>query len=139
MSADFNRARLEMQKQHFEAKKNIEILLKQEANLKEQIQYYDSQYELLDKVVTDKKVQVDNLNKKLKNLETDRTMWKEKFGESKDVVIKTNTAKVNSDIELEATKRKLAAMEKLNRALQTERSQLLEQAKSNGKQNKHCC
>ena len=37
--------------------------------------------------------------------------------------------KANSDVELEATKRKLAAMEKLNRALQAERTQLLEKAK----------
>ena len=90
----------------------------------------------MDKVVSDKKIQVDNLNKKLKNLETDRTMWKVKFEESKDAVVKTNTAKVNSDIELEATKRKLAAMVKLNRVLQTERSQLLKQSKPNGK---NCC
>jgi len=145
LSADFNRERLEMQKQHLEAKKNIEILLTREDNLKEQIELYASQYESMAKGVTDKKsnmgtfkTQVDNLNKKLKNLESDTTMWKEKFQESNDVVIKMNTAKANSDIELEATKRKLAAMEKLNRALQTERSQLLEQAKSNGR-GKHCC
>ena len=80
------------------------------------------------------KTQVDNLNKKLKTLESDTTMWKEKFEESNEVVIKMNTAKNNSDVELEATKRKLVAMEKLNRALQAERTQLLDKAK--GTQNK---
>ena len=44
------------------------------------------------------KTQVDNLNKKLKTLESDTTMWKEKFEESNDVVVKMNTAKANSDI-----------------------------------------
>merc|ERR1712062_931381 len=143
LSADFNRERLEMQKTHLEAKKNIEILLTREDNLKEQIELYANQYESMAKGVNEKKTnmgtfktQVDNLNKKLKTLESDTTMWKEKFEESNEVVVKMNTAKANSDVELEATKRKLAAMEKLNRALQTERSQLLEQAKSNGKQNK---
>merc|ERR1712203_1026636 len=112
---------------------NIEILLTREENLKEQIELYASQYDSMVKGVNDKKTnmgtfktQVDNLNKKLKTLESDTTMWKEKFEESNEVVIKMNTAKANSDVELEATKRKLAAMEKLNRALQTERTQLLE-------------
>jgi len=136
MSADFNKERLEMQKQHLEAKKNIEILLSREDNLKEQIELYASQYDQMAKGVNEKKTnmgtfktQVDNLNKKLKTLESDTTMWKEKFEESNEVVIKMNTAKANSDVELEATKRKLAAMEKLNRALQAERTQLLEKAK----------
>ena len=33
----------------------------------------------------------------LKTLESDTTMWKEKFEESNEVVIKMNTAKANSD------------------------------------------
>ena len=128
LSADFNRERLEMQKQHLDAKKEIEILLTQEDNLKEQIEHYETQYESMAKVVLDKRFQMDDLNKKLKNLESDRNMWKEKFEESKNVVIKMNTANANSDIELEAIKRKLDAMVKLNKVLQNERSQLLKQA-----------
>lgn len=153
MSADFNKERLEMQKSHLEAKKNIEILLTREDNLKEQIELYASQYEQMSKGVNEKKTnmgtfktQVDNLNKKLKTLESDTTMWKEKFEESNDVVVKMNTAKASSDVELEATKRKLVAMEKLNRALQAERTQLLEKAKvpqakndQNGKCDDKCC
>ena len=49
MSADFNKERLEMQKQHLEAKKNIEILLSREDNLKEQIELYASQYDQMAK------------------------------------------------------------------------------------------
>merc|ERR1719340_59106 len=113
-----------------------EFRLKREDNLKEQIELYASQYDQMSKGVNEKKTnmgtfktQVDNLNKKLKTLESDTTMWKEKFEESNDVVVKMNTAKASSDVELEATKRKLVAMEKLNRALQAERTQLLEKAK----------
>ena len=80
------------------------------------------------------KTQVDNLNQKLKTLQSDTTMWKEKFDESNEVVVKMNTAAANSGIELEATKRKLAAMEKLNRTLQAERTKLLVEVKSKDKQ-----
>ena len=80
------------------------------------------------------KTQVDNLNKKLKTLESDTTMWKEKFDESNEVVVKMNTAASNSGIELEATKRKLAAMEKLNRTLQAERTKLIGEVKSKDQQ-----
>ena len=132
---------MELQKIQLESKKNIEILLTREDNLKEQIELYASQYDSMVKGVTDKKTnvgtfktQVDNLNKKLKTLESDTTMWKEKFDESNEVVVKMNTAAANSGIELEATKRKLVAMEKLNRTLQAERTKLLVEVKSKDKQ-----
>ena len=141
LNADFNKERLELQKQQLEAKKNIEILLTREENLKEQIELYASQYDSMVKGVNDKKTnvgtfktQVDNLNQKLKTLQSDTTMWKEKFDESNEVVVKMNTAAANSGIELEATKRKLAAMEKLNRTLQAERTKLLVEVKSKDKQ-----
>lgn len=141
LNADFNKERLELQKAQLESKKNIEILLTREDNLKEQIELYASQYESMVKGTNEKKTnvgtfktQVDNLNKKLKTLESDTTMWKEKFDESNEVVVKMNTAVANSGIELEATKRKLAAMEKLNRTLQAERTKLLVEVKSKDKQ-----
>ena len=132
VSADFNKERLQMQKQLLEAKKNIDLLLTREDNLKEQIELYAAQYEAMSKGVTDKKAnvgtfktQVDNLNGKLKKLESETTVWKEKFQESNEVVVKMNAAKADADRELEITKKKLAAMEKLNRVLQEERSKLL--------------
>jgi len=142
VSADFNKERLQMQKALLEAKKNIDLLLTREDNLKEQIELYANQCEAMSKGVTDKKVnvgtfktQVDNLNGKLKKLESETSVWKEKFQESNEVVVKMNSAKADSDRDLEATKKKLAAMEKLNRALQEERSKLIAQAKDNGNQN----
>ena len=41
------------------------------------------------------------------------------------MVVKLNASKAGADMELEQTKKKLAAMEKLNRTLTAERSQLL--------------
>ena len=41
------------------------------------------------------------------------------------MVVKLNASKADADMELEQTKKKLAAMEKLNRTLTAERSQLL--------------
>ena len=134
-----------MQKKLLEAQKNIELLLTREDNLKEQVELYASQFESISKGVNDKKTnmgtfktQVDGLNKKLKGLENDTIMWKEKFEESNEVVVKMNTAKADTDRELETTKKKLAAMEKLNRALQTERSNLMAQVKAESK-NGSCC
>ena len=139
VSADFNKERLQMQKQLLEAKKNIDLLLTREDNLKEQIELYANQCEAMSKGVTDKKTnvgtfktQVDNLNGKLKKLESESTVWKEKFQESNEVITKMNAAKADADRELEMTKKKLAAMEKLNRALQEERSNLLAKHDQNG-------
>ena len=47
------------------------------------------------------------------------------FPDSNGVVVKLNASKADADLELEQTKKKLAAMEKLNRTLTAERSQLL--------------
>ena len=47
------------------------------------------------------------------------------FPDSNGVVVKLNASKAGADMELEQTKKKLAAMEKLNRTLTAERSQLL--------------
>lgn len=136
LSADFSKERLEMQKEILEAKKNIDILLTREENLKEQVELYAAQYENLSKGVNDKKnnmgtfkTQMDHMNKKLKVLETDTAIWKEKFEESNEVVKKLNASKAEADRDLESTKKKLAAMEKLNRALQSERSTLLAEMK----------
>jgi chromosome segregation ATPase len=137
LSADFSKERLELQRDLLEAKKNIDILLSREENLKEQVELYASQYESMAKGVDDKKnnmgqfrAQMDKLNKKLKHLEVDTAMWKDKFEESNTVVVKMNTVKAESDRELESTKKKLMAMEKLNRALQAERANLLAEAKA---------
>jgi len=132
IGADFNKERLKLQKDLLEANKNIEILISREENMKEQVELYAAQYDELVNGVDDKKKhfgqfkkQMDTLNKRLKTLEMDSSMWKEKFEDSNGVVVKLNASKADADLELEQTKKKLAAMEKLNRTLTAERSQLL--------------
>merc|ERR1711884_201278 len=132
IGADFNKERLKLQKDLLEANKNIEILVSREENMKEQVELYAAQYDELVNGVDDKKKhfgqfkkQMDTLNKRLKTLEMDSSMWKEKFEDSNGVVVKLNASKAGADMELEQTKKKLAAMEKLNRTLTAERSQLL--------------
>ena len=86
IGADFNKERLKLQKDLLEANKNIEILISREENMKEQVELYASQYDELVNGVDDKKKhfgqfkkQMDTLNKRLKTLEMDSSMWKEKF------------------------------------------------------------
>ena len=86
IGADFNKERLKLQKDLLEANKNIEILISREENMKEQVELYAAQYDELVNGVDDKKKhfgqfkkQMDTLNKRLKTLEMDSSMWKEKF------------------------------------------------------------
>ena len=86
IGADFNKERLKLQKDLLEANKNIEILVSREENMKEQVELYAAQYDELVNGVDDKKKhfgqfkkQMDTLNKRLKTLEMDSSMWKEKF------------------------------------------------------------
>ena len=50
------------------------------------------------------------------------------------MVVKLNASRADADLELEQTKKKLAAMEKLNRTLTAERSQLLKGKKDPNQQ-----
>ena len=73
------------------------------------------------------------MNKRLKNLEVDSSMWKDKFEESNEIVIKLNSKLSEANGDLESTKKKLVAMEKLNRTLASERASLMKE--KNGTQN----
>ena len=79
------------------------------------------------------KSQMDKMNKRLKNLEVDSSMWKDKFEESNEIVIKLNSKLSEANGDLESTKKKLVAMEKLNRTLASERAALMKE--KNGTQN----
>lgn len=136
MNADFTKERLELHKTLAESRKDMDILMTREDNYKEQIELYSTQYEQLEKGVGDKqanfsqfRTEIDKLTKMLRKVESDTRDWKDKFEASNEQVRKMNTAGVERENELEATKKKLAAMEKLNRALQTERANLLTQTK----------
>lgn len=130
-NADFNKERLLLQKELLESHKDLQVMLQKEDNMKEQIELYAAQYNDLSKGVDDKKSnfgqfknQMDKMNKRLKNLEADTTMWKDKFEESNEIVIKLNSKLSEANRDLESTKKKLGAMEKLNRTLASERAAL---------------
>ena len=60
-------------------------------------------------------------------VERDTDEWKAKFQDSQELVKKMNYQNLNREKEMEGMKRKLAAMEKLNRHLSQERTNLLKQ------------
>jgi len=140
LNADFNKERLLLQKELLESKKDLEVMLQKEDNMKEQIELYAAQYNDLSKGTDEKKSnfgqfksQVDKMNKRLKNLEVDSSMWKDKFEESNEIVVKLNSKLSEANGDLESTKKKLVAMEKLNRTLASERAALMKE--KNGTQN----
>lgn len=57
----------------------------------------------------------------------DTAEWKAKFEDSQELVKKMNYQNLDREKELEGAKRKLLAMEKLNRHLSQERTNLLKQ------------
>ena len=60
-------------------------------------------------------------------VERDTEEWKAKFEDSQELVKKMNYQNLNREKEADGMKRKLAAMEKLNRHLSQERTSLLKQ------------
>ena len=75
------------------------------------------------------------MGKKLRKVERDTADWKDKFEVSNEQVKKMNVASLEREKELTMVKKKLAAMEKLNRALQKERADLISAGTTNGKSN----
>ena len=60
-------------------------------------------------------------------VERDTEEWKAKFEDSQELVKKMNYQNLNREKEYEGLKRKLVAMEKLNRHLSQERTNLLKE------------
>lgn len=65
----------------------------------------------------------------------DTAEWKAKFEDSQELVKKMNYQNLDREKELEGAKRKLVAMEKLNRHLSQERTNLMKEVEAleNGK------
>ena len=131
INADFTKERLGMHKELLESKKENADLFQQNKELTEQIEVYVKQYEELQKGIGEKndgfkhfKVEMERLGKKLRAFERDTSDWKDKFETSNEQVKKMNALQLEKDKELQSAKKKLAAMEKLNRALQDERTEL---------------
>ena len=75
---------------------------------------------------------MEKLGKKLRKVERDTAEWKDKFEGSNEQVKKMNILSLEREKELTMAKKKLAAMEKLNRGLQEERKGLMAAKAANG-------
>merc|ERR1719384_2186490 len=110
------------------------LMMKREDMLKEQIEIYQQQYSDIEKNIggTSKnfqyfKKEIERVTNELKRVEVDTAEWKAKFEDSQELVKKMNYQNLDREKELEGAKRKLVAMEKLNRHLSQERTNLLKQ------------
>jgi len=75
------------------------------------------------------KTQIDKLTNQMGSLERETASWREKSELSTKQVKKMNQVTMEKDKEVNALKKKLESMVKLNKTLSAERSQLLEQIK----------
>jgi len=142
ITADFNKERLELQKKVMEADEQAMLFMKREDMLKEQIEIYQQQYSDIEKNIggTSKnfqyfKKEIERVTNELKKVEVDTAEWKAKFEDSQELVKKMNYQNLDREKELEGAKRKLVAMEKLNRHLSQERTNLMKEVEAleNGK------
>ncbi len=69
--------------------------------------------------------EMDRLGRKLRAVEADTAEWRRRSEAGAEQVRKMNAVAAERERELAAANKKAEAMEKLNRALQAERSQLL--------------
>jgi len=141
MNADFTRERLEFHKMLIDAHAQRDSAQQQFYDLEETVKLYQEQYAELEKNMKDGgatkkenfemfRKEMDKLGKKLRVVERECTDWKEKFDGSNDQVKKMNTLSLEREKEFQGVKKKLAAMEKLNRALQEERAKLIKSTKN---------
>ena len=135
LNADFTKERLDMHKAMLTSQCEKDEAIAASTELKEQLEVYRKQYEELERGMSGSsknfdtfRTEMERLGKKLRSVERDTQEWKQKFDDSNDQVKKMNQMSLEREDELKAVKKKLAAMEKLNRALQKERAELMETA-----------
>lgn len=73
---------------------------------------------------------MDEMTKKLKSLEKETAQWKQRWEKSNSLLLEMASEKKQRDSELLCTTKQLAQLEKLCRALQTERVSLINEIKS---------
>ena len=132
LNADFTKERLEMHKAMLQLNQEKDEILSNSVSAKEQLEVYQKQYEELQQGMGSSsknfdhfRQEMERLGKKLRSVERDTQEWKNKFDDSNDQVKKMNQLSLEREEELKSVKKKLSAMEKLNRALQKERSDLM--------------
>lgn len=73
---------------------------------------------------------MDEMTKKLKSLEKETAQWKQRWEKSNSLLLDMATEKKQRDAELLSTTKQLTQLEKLCRALQTERATFINEIKS---------
>jgi hypothetical protein len=73
---------------------------------------------------------MDEMTKKLKSLEKETALWKQRWEKSNSLLTEMASEKKQRDSELLTTTKQLAQLEKLCRAMQTERASLITEIKS---------
>jgi len=128
VSANFNEKRLELQKLLLESDEKVTMLMSRETNLKDQLEIYEKQWLDMEKNIGSStntfanfRKEMDRLTGQLRKVERDTNEWKNKFEESQQHIQRMNKSNLDREQEFAQLKRKLVAMEKLNRHLHQER------------------
>ena len=119
-----------------EYQKKSQLQQQEEVGLRTQLSMYTDKYDDFQKALTTSnrtfvgfKDQMDTMTKKLKNLEKETATWKQRWEKSNTTLLDMATEKKHRDAELSNVTKQLAQLEKLCRALQTERTSLITQLK----------
>ncbi|XP_013792864.1 gamma-taxilin-like isoform X2 [Limulus polyphemus] len=120
-----------------ELQKRCAELSSNELKLRSELVLYTNKYEEFqtmlaksNKVFTSFKTDMDKMSKKVKNLEKETSQWKLKWENSNRALIDMASEKQKQDQQLIVAHQRILTLEKLCRALQTERNQLQSQLKN---------
>ncbi|XP_076338552.1 uncharacterized protein LOC143240266 [Tachypleus tridentatus] len=120
-----------------ELQKRCAELSSNELKLRSELVLYTNKYEEFqtmlaksNKVFTSFKTDMDKMSKKVKNLEKETSQWKMKWENSNRALIDMASEKQKQDQQLIVAHQRILTLEKLCRALQTERNQLQSQLKN---------
>jgi myosin heavy subunit len=117
-----------LMREAMESQKKIMLLEEQEKALKAQVAMYSEKYDDFQStltrsndVFTSFKTEMDKMSKKIKKLERDTTMWRQKWESSQKALITMAEQKARSDKDASLLQNKISKLESLCRALQGER------------------
>jgi myosin heavy subunit len=117
-----------LMREAMESQKKIMLLEEQEKALKAQVAMYSEKYDDFQStltrsndVFTSFKTEMDKMSKKIKKLERDTTMWRQKWESSQKALITMAEQKARSDKDASLLQNKITKLESLCRALQEER------------------
>ncbi|XP_046440700.1 alpha-taxilin-like [Daphnia pulex] len=120
-----------------EYQKKCQVMQEEEVGLRHQLSMYTDKYDDFQKALKASnqqfscfKTQMDEMTKKLKSLEKETALWKQRWEKSNSLLTEMASEKKQRDSELLTTTKQLAQLEKLCRAMQTERASLITEIKS---------